>query len=146
MSFQSNDLFSIAGKIAIVTGGSRGIGKMIAQGYVENGVKTYISSRKTEACGETAEELSEKGECIAFPADLSTQEGRDLFVGEIKERESKLDILVNNAGAAWGAAYEEYPDEGYDKVMDINVKAIFTLTRDLMPLLLKTPPKKILAG
>jgi NAD(P)-dependent dehydrogenase (short-subunit alcohol dehydrogenase family) len=137
MSFQVNELFSVAGKTAIVTGGSRGIGKMIAQGYVENGVKTYISSRKAEACIETAEELSDKGECIAFPADLSTKEGRDLFVGEIKERETKLDILVNNAGAAWGATFEEYPDEGYDKVMDINVKAIFTLTRDLMPLLLK---------
>lgn len=137
MSFQVSELFSVAGKTAIVTGGSRGIGKMIAQGYVENGVKTYISARKAEACVATAEELSEKGECIAFPADLSTKEGRDNFVGKIKEREEKIDILVNNAGAAWGAPFEEYPDDGYDKVMNINVKAIFTLTRDLMPLLLK---------
>ena len=137
MSFQSNDLFSIAGKIAIVTGGSRGIGKMIAQGYVENGVKTYISSRKTEACRETAEELSEKGECIAFPADLSTQEGRDLFVGEIKERESKLDILVNNAGAAWGASYDDFPESGWDKVVDLNLKTPFFLTQQLTPLLEK---------
>ncbi|NKB34011.1 MAG: SDR family oxidoreductase [Pseudomonadales bacterium] len=132
-----SSLFSVAGKTAIVTGGSRGIGKMIAQGFVENGVKTYISARKAEACVATAEELSEKGECIAFPADLSTKEGRDAFVAEIKEREDKIDILVNNAGAAWGAPFEEYPDESYDKVMNINVKAIFTLTRDLMPLLLK---------
>ena len=137
MSFQVSDLFSIAGKTAIVTGGSRGIGKMIAQGYVENGVKTYISARKAEACKATAEELSDVGECIAFPADLSTREGRERFVSQIRERERKVDILVNNAGAAWGAAFEEYPDEGYDKVMNINVKAIFTLTRDLMPLLLK---------
>ena len=94
MSFEISNLFSVAGKTAIVTGGSRGIGRMIAQGYVENGVKTYISARKAEACIATAEELSEKGECIAFPADLSTKEGRDAFIGEITEREDKIDILV----------------------------------------------------
>ena len=137
MSFNINKLFSIEGKTAVVTGGSRGIGKMIAEGYVENGVKTYITARKAEACQQTAEELSKKGECIAFPADLSSKEGRDSFVQEIKSRENSLDILVNNAGAAWGATFEEYPDEGYDKVMDINVRAIFMLTRDLMPLLVK---------
>ena len=135
MSFQINELFSVAGKVAIVTGGSRGIGKMIAQGFVENGVKTYISARKAEACIATAEELSASGSCIAFPADLSTKEGRDAFVAEIEEQETSIDILVNNAGAAWGATFEEYPDSGYDKVMDINVKAVFTLTRDLLPLL-----------
>ncbi|MDA1371382.1 MAG: SDR family oxidoreductase [Proteobacteria bacterium] len=132
-----NDLFSVAGKTAIVTGGSRGIGKMIAQGYVENGVKTYITARKAEACQQTAAELSAKGQCIAIPADLSTKAGRVNFIDEIKLREDKLDILVNNAGAAWGAPFEEYPDEGYDKVMNINVKAIFMLTRDLLPLLTK---------
>ncbi|MDO7639271.1 MAG: glucose 1-dehydrogenase [OM182 bacterium] len=130
-----NDLFSVAGKVAIVTGGSRGIGRMIAEGFVENGVRTYITARKADACAETAAELSKKGECIALPADLSTNQGREAFVAEITARETKIDILVNNAGAAWGAPFEEYPDEGYDKVMDINVKAIFTLTRDLMPLL-----------
>ena len=135
MSLQISELFSIAGKTAIVTGGSRGIGKMIAEGYVENGVKTYITARKAEACQQTAEELSEKGECIALPADLSNKTGRDEFINQIKSREDRLDILVNNAGAAWGAPFEEYPDEGYDKVMNINVKAIFMLTRDLMPLL-----------
>lgn len=135
MSFNINQLFSVAGKTAIVTGGSRGIGKMIAQGYVENGIKTYISARKAEACEATAEELSDKGTCIALPADLASDEGRTAFIDEIKERESKIDILVNNAGAAWGAPFEEYPDDGYDKVMDINVRAIFMLTRDLMPLL-----------
>ena len=137
MSFNINKLFSVDGKTAVVTGGSRGIGKMIAEGYVENGVKTYITARKAEACQQTAEELSKKGECIAFPADLSSKEGRDSFVQELKSRENSLDILVNNAGAAWGATFEEYPDEGYDKVMDINVRAIFMLTRDLMPLLVK---------
>ena len=135
MTLAINELFSVAGKVAIVTGGSRGIGRMIAEGFVENGVRTYITARKADACAETAAELSKKGECIALPADLSTKEGREAFVAEITAREAKIDILVNNAGAAWGAPFEEYPDEGYDKVMDINVKAIFTLTRDLMPLL-----------
>ena len=135
MTLAINDLFSVAGKVAIVTGGSRGIGRMIAEGFVENGVRTYITARKADACAETAAELSKKGECIALPADLSTKEGREAFVAEITAREAKIDILVNNAGAAGGAPFEEYPDEGYDKVMDINVKAIFTLTRDLMPLL-----------
>ena len=135
MTLAINDLFSVAGKVAIVTGGSRGIGRMIAEGFVENGVRTYITARKADACAETAAELSKKGECIALPADLSTKEGREAFVAEITAREAKIDVLVNNAGAAWGAPFEEYPDDGYDKVMDINVKAIFTLTRDLMPLL-----------
>lgn len=137
MSFKVADLFNIAGKTAIVTGGSRGIGRMIAEGFVANGVKTYITARKAEACNEAAEEMSQSGECIALPADLSTTEGREAFVAEIKSRESKLDILVNNAGAAWGAAFEEYPESGYDKVMDINVKAVFMMTRDLLPLLSK---------
>ena len=137
MSFRLAELFSVDGKTAIVTGGSRGIGKMIARGYVENGVKTYITARKVEACEKTAEELSDSGECIAFPADLATKEGRDNFIERIKEREEKIDILVNNAGAAWGAPFEDYPDDGYDKVMNINVKAIFALTRDLLPLLLR---------
>jgi NAD(P)-dependent dehydrogenase (short-subunit alcohol dehydrogenase family) len=135
MTLKISELFSVAGKVAIVTGGSRGIGKMIAQGFVENGVRTYITARKAEACQQTADELAELGECIALPVDLATTEGREKFVAEISERESKLDILVNNAGAAWGAPFEEYPESGYDKVMDINVKAVFMLTRDLLPLL-----------
>lgn len=137
MSLKSQDLFNVAGKTAIVTGGSRGIGRMIAEAYVENGVKTYITARKEEACKQTAEELSARGTCIAFPADLSTSEGRASFVNRIKAELDNLDILVNNAGAAWGAPFAEYPEEGYDKVMNINVKAIFMLTRDLLPLLTK---------
>ena len=137
MSLAIEHLFQVSGKTAVVTGGSRGIGRMIAEGFVVNGIKTYITARKAEACEKTASELSQQGECIALPADLSTKEGREQFVEEIKSRESKIDILVNNAGAAWGAPFAEYPDEGYDKVMDINVKAIFTLTRDLLPLLTK---------
>ena len=137
MSFSINEMFSVAGKTAIVTGGSRGIGKMIAQGFVENGVKTYITARKAEACEATAAELSTGGVCIALPADISTTSGRNQFVEAIKQRESKIDILVNNAGAAWGASFEDYTDEGYDKVMNINVRAVFMLTRDLLPLLTK---------
>jgi len=135
MSVKISDLFSVDGKTAIVTGGSRGIGRMIAEAFVTNGVKTYITARKAEACEQAAAEMNELGECIAIPVDLSTTEGREKFVSEIKDREDSLDILVNNAGAAWGAAFEEYPESGYDKVMDINVKAVFMLTRDLLPLL-----------
>jgi 2-deoxy-D-gluconate 3-dehydrogenase len=93
MTLAINDLFSVAGKVAIVTGGSRGIGRMIAEGFVENGVRTYITARKADACAETAAELSKKGECIALPADLSTKEGREAFVAEITAREAKIDVL-----------------------------------------------------
>ena len=131
------DLFDISGKVALVTGGSRGIGEMIAEGFVTNGVKTYISSRKAEACDATAARLAEQGECISIPADLSTAEGIGALVGAIRARESQLDILVNNAGATWGAQLEEFPEAGWDKVMDINVKSPFFLTQALLPLLEK---------
>jgi NAD(P)-dependent dehydrogenase (short-subunit alcohol dehydrogenase family) len=129
------DLFDVSGKVALVTGGSRGIGEMIAEGYVANGVKTYISSRKAEACDTTAARLSKIGECISIPADLSTAEGIKLLVDEIKSRERRLDILVNNAGANWGVPIEEFPESGWDKVMTINVKSPFFLTQALLPLL-----------
>ena len=129
------DLFDISGKVALVTGGSRGIGEMIAEGYVANGVRTYISARKAEACNATAARLSGFGECISVPADLSTKEGIAALVGAIKEREEKLDILVNNAGATWGAPIEEFPESGWDKIMTINLKSPFFLTRALLPLL-----------
>jgi len=129
------NLFDVAGKVALVTGGSRGIGEMIAEGFVANGVKTYISSRKAEACDATAARLSEQGECISIPADLSTMEGIATLVGQIEDREEKLDILVNNAGATWGAPLEEFPEGAWDKVMDINVKGPFFLSRALLPLL-----------
>ncbi len=131
------DLFSIEGKVALVTGGSRGIGLMIARGYVEAGAKVYISSRKKEVCDGVAQELSAEGTCISIPADVSTTEGRAHLIGELSERESSLHILVNNAGAAWGAPLAEYPEEGFDKVMDLNVKSMFFLTRDLLSLLEK---------
>src|SRR3982751_3481098 len=129
------DLFSIAGKVALVTGGSRGIGFMIARGYVEAGVKVYISSRKKDACDRVARELSEIGPCVSIPADLSTTEGCKHLADELSAREQALNILVNNAGAAWGAPIEEYPESGFDKVMDTNVKGIFFLTQYLLPLL-----------
>ena len=137
-----NDLFDISGKVALVTGGSRGIGEMIAEGYVSNGVKTYISSRKAEVCDATAERLSKIGQCVSIPADLSTPSGIKGLAGEISKRETQLDILVNNAGAAWGAPIEAYPESGWDKVMDINVKSPFFLTQALLPLLEKSASAK----
>ena len=132
------DLFSIKGKVALVTGGSRGIGLMIARGFVEAGAKVYISSRKKEVCDRVAEELSEIGQCISIPSDLSSTAGRDQLVRLLFEKEEALHVLVNNAGAAWGAPLAEYPEDGWDKVMDTNVKSIFFLTRDLTPLLEKS--------
>ena len=108
---------------------------MIAEGYVANGVKTYITARKAEACDATAERLSAQGECHSVPADLSTSEGIGRLVAVLQEREERIDILVNNAGATWGAPLEEFPESGWDKVMDINVKAPFFLTQALLPLL-----------
>ena len=128
-------LFSVKGKVALVTGGSRGIGLMIAEGLVRSGVRVYISSRKAEVCDAVAESLREHGECISVPADLSTAEGVDGLVTAIGERESELHLLVNNAGATWGAPLEDFPDDAWDKVMATNVKAVFGLTAGLLPLL-----------
>lgn len=141
-SYKISDLFSVAGKVALVTGGSRGIGLMIARAYVENGAKVYISSRKADVCEKVAAELSKIGTCTAVPADLSTNEGRKTLVENFKKRETSLDILVNNAGAVWAESFDTYPETGYDKVMDINVKAIFILTRDFLPLLEKNASRE----
>ena len=131
-----NNLFSIEGKIALVTGGSRGIGEMIAAGFLANGAKVYISSRKAEVCDETANRLQEQygGECISLPADLSNLNGIESLVNSLPDGE-KLDILVNNAGASWGEPIDEYSEQGWDKVMDTNVKGVFFLTQKLLPLL-----------
>jgi NAD(P)-dependent dehydrogenase (short-subunit alcohol dehydrogenase family) len=128
-----NDLFDISGKVALVTGGSRGIGLMIARGFVKAGAKVYISSRKKDVCAEAAAELSKMGTCIALPADLATEAGAVRLAGEISGQEPKLHILVNNAGANWGEALETYPDDAWDKVLALNVKAVFHLTRSLVP-------------
>lgn len=129
------NLFSVEGKVVLVTGGSRGIGEMIARGYVENGAKVYISSRKAEVCDRVADELSEYGTCISLPFDLGGMAGIEGLANAVKERESRLDVLVNNAGATWGAPIDEYPEDGWDKTVDLNVKSIFFLTQKLLPLL-----------
>ena len=130
-----SQLFSIRGKTAVVSGGSRGIGKMIAAAFVAAGARVYICARKAEACNATAAELSALGECISLPADLSNLSGIEAFASGLREREERLHILVNNAGAAWGAPIDEYPESGFDKVLDLNVKAVFHLTQRLLPLL-----------
>lgn len=128
-------LFDIAGKTALVTGGSSGIGAMMARGFVENGVKTYISARKEGPLKAMAEELSEIGTCIALSADLSTVEGIESLVAAVSEQEDHIDILVNNAGANWVVPIDEFPEQGWDKVMDINIKSIFFMTQKALPLL-----------
>jgi NAD(P)-dependent dehydrogenase (short-subunit alcohol dehydrogenase family) len=132
-----NDLFSIDGKVAVVTGGSRGIGEMIAAGFLANGAKVYISSRKADACAATARRLMDSygGECVPLPADLSGPDGAAALATAVGEREDRLDILVNNAGQAWGAPFEEFPEQGWDRVMNVNVKGPFYVIQQLMPLL-----------
>ncbi len=131
------NLFSLKGRVALVTGGSRGIGKMIAQGFVESGAKVYISARKADACDATAAELSKLGTCISIPMDVSSVAGCKALAEEIYSREGKLDILVNNAGAAWAADFDEFPEHGWDKVMNLNVKSPFFLTQALHAALAK---------
>ena len=131
------NLFSIEGKVALVTGGSRGIGEMIAAGFLANGAKVYISSRKADVCDATAERLSAEygGECVSIPANLAELAGTEALAAEISSRESRLHILVNNAGVSWGAPLDEFPEIGWDKVMDTNVKGVFFLTQKLLPVL-----------
>ena len=127
-----NDLFSLEGRIALVTGGSRGIGRMIAAGFLAQGAKVYISSRKAADCDATAKALSAQGECISLPADVSTLEGIDALAAAYGAREATLDILVNNAGAAWGETFDTFPEKGWDKVVDLNLKSPFFLTQALI--------------
>jgi NAD(P)-dependent dehydrogenase (short-subunit alcohol dehydrogenase family) len=128
-------LFDISGKSALVTGGSRGIGLMIARGFVEAGARVYISSRKADVCAEVARELSEIGTCVSIPADLARAEECDRLAAEVSAAEPRLDILVNNAGATWGAPLADYPADAWDKVMTLNAKSPFLLTRALVPAL-----------
>lgn len=129
------NLFSVEGKVALVTGGSQGIGLMIARGLVENGATVYINSRKAAVCEQAVQELSQVGVCHALPGDISSEAEIKRVVGELSEREQALHILVNNAGAAWGATLEEYPEAAWDKVMGLNVRAVFILSRTCLPLL-----------
>jgi len=134
-----NDLFSLQGRVALVTGGSRGIGRMIATGLLQAGAKrVYISARKAEACDATAAALRDEGfDCVSLPADVSSVEGARELAARIAEHEPALDILVNNAGAAWGAPFAEFPESGWDKVVDLNLKSPFFLTQALHELLAK---------
>jgi NAD(P)-dependent dehydrogenase (short-subunit alcohol dehydrogenase family) len=126
-----NDLFSLQGRTALVTGGSRGIGRMIAAGFLAQGARVYVSSRKADACERTAAELSSRGECFALPADVSTMAGVAALAAAFTAREPRLDILVNNAGAAWGESFDTFPEKGWDKVVDLNLKTPFFLTQAL---------------
>ena len=126
-----NALFSLQGRTALITGGSRGIGRMIAEGFLKQGTKVYISARKAAVCDQTATELSAFGTCVSLPADVSTVEGVRSLVEAYSAHEDQLDILVNNAGAAWGAPFDAFPESGWDKVVDLNLKTPFFLTQAL---------------
>ena len=130
-------MISLEGRVALVTGGSRGIGRMIATGLLHQGATVYISARKAAACEAAAGELSRHGRCHALPADISRMEDIARIGETLGAREGALDILVNNAGATWGAPLGQFPEQGWDKVMDLNVKGMFFLTQTLLPLLEK---------
>jgi NAD(P)-dependent dehydrogenase (short-subunit alcohol dehydrogenase family) len=127
------NLFSVQGKVALVTGGSRGIGYMIARGFVENGATVYISARKAEACDAAARELSAFGKCVSLPADVGSLAGVKGLASKLLSLEPKLDILVNNAGANWAEPIDVFGESGWDKVMNTNLKSVFFLTRELLP-------------
>ncbi len=129
----TSSLFSLQGRIALVTGGSKNIGRMIAEGFLAQGAKVYISSRKADVCDATAAQLGPN--CISLPMDVSSVAGCQALAAALGQRELRLDVLVNNAGAAWGAPFEEFPEEGWDKVMDLNVKSPFFLTQAMYGLL-----------
>ena len=142
-----NDLFSLQGRTALVTGGSRGIGRMIAKGFLAQGARVYISSRKAAACDDAARELSVLGPCFSLPADVSTVEGARGLAAAYNAREGSLDILVNNAGAAWGESFDTFPEQGWDKVLNLNLKSPFFLTQALHGALreaARTRPAKVI--
>jgi NAD(P)-dependent dehydrogenase (short-subunit alcohol dehydrogenase family) len=131
-------LFSMKGKVCVVTGGSRGLGEHMAQAFLEAGAeRVYITARKAEECAATARELGKLGECVALPGDVGTAQGIEQLVQTLGSRERRVDVLVNNAGTAWGAPFGEFPEKGWDKVMDLNAKSPFFLTQALAPLLKK---------
>lgn len=128
-------LFTLEGRTALVTGGSRGIGRMIAESFLRRGAKVYISSRKAAACNAAAEELQRFGECISLPADVADAAGIAELHMALTAHESSLDVLVHNAGAVWNAPFDQFPESGWDKVVDLNLKSPFFLTQALLPLL-----------
>ena len=129
------DLFDLTGKVAVVTGGTRGIGLMMARGLLQAGARVYISSRKAEAGDAAVAELSQFGQVRSVPADLSREEECVRLASAVGEREDELHILVNNAGAVWGAPLAEFPEAAWDQLVDVNLKAPFFLTRAFLPLL-----------
>lgn len=129
--------FSLQGRTALVTGGTRGIGKMIAKAFVEAGARVYVCSRDAEACHQTAEELSALGTCLGMAANLATEDGVKELAARLGEQITHLDILVNNAGTTWGAPLESYPVKGWEKVMQLNVTSVFSCIQQFLPLLLK---------
>ncbi|KAI0316621.1 NAD-P-binding protein [Amylostereum chailletii] len=136
-TFDLPSLFNVKDKVVLITGGSRGIGKMIATGFVRNGARVYISSRSTKDCATTVDELNKLGPgiCAAIPADIQKVSEVERLVAELSKREKALHVLVNNAGAAWGAGIDSYPDEGFSKVINLNLQRVFTLTQKCLPLL-----------
>ena len=126
-------LFGLHGKVALVTGGGQGIGRMIAAGLLSAGADVYLASRKVEACEATAADLAGLGRCVALGADLSSEDGCLELAAAVRAREPRLHILVNNAGATWGAPLEDFPDGAWDRSFDLNVRAVFNLTRALLP-------------
>ena len=131
----SSHLFDLTGKVAVVTGGTRGIGMMVARGLLGAGASVYVSSRKPEAGDAAVRELSEHGRVVSLPADLSTEEECVRLAAEVGGREERMHILVNNAGANWGEPLEAFPASAWDKVVDLNLKAPFFLTRAFLALL-----------
>lgn len=129
--------FSLAGRTALVTGGTRGIGKMIAKAYVEAGATVYVCARDADACQQTAKELSAFGVCHAVAANLAHEEGVQQLAAQLSEQIGQLDILVNNAGTTWGAPLESYPVKGWEKVMQLNVTSVFNCIQQFLPLLRK---------
>jgi len=129
------DLFDINGKVAVVTGGTRGIGMMIARGLLQAGARVYVSSRKAEAVASAEQELSSYGKVVGIAADLSSVDECHRLVSEVSKNEDQLHILVNNAGATWGEPFEQFPENGWDKVVDLNLKTPFFLTQAFLPLL-----------
>lgn len=133
-----DELFSVRGKVALVTGGATGIGRMIATGLVQAGARVLVASRKGEDCARVADELNGlegDGSAVGFNGDVGSEAGVIALVQEVKARTEELNILVNNAGVSWGAGYEEFPHAAWARVMAVNVAGLFTLTRDLTPLM-----------
>ncbi|KAK3821196.1 MAG: hypothetical protein J3Q66DRAFT_280407 [Benniella sp.] len=144
----NSSLFDVKGKVVLVTGGSRGIGLMIAHGFVVNGAKVYITSRSAKVCDQVASELTKlgPGECISIPADLQSLEEVKRLVAEIAKRETQVHVLVNNAGANWSEAIETYPDSAFEKVMNLNLKRVFSLSQAMLPLLEAAATEKLPAS